>query len=639
LSRISWNAPGERFFESGVDRGVLYVGTNPGVSWTGLISVAESPSGGEARPYYQDGIKYVNISAKEEFEATINAFTAPKEFAPCDGVAAMQNGLFATQQPRKAFSLSYRTLIGNDVDGQEHAYKIHLVYNALAGPSERSNSTLGDNVEPNSLSWQITTLPPSLTGMKPTAHFVIDSRYTPPNLLAAIEDIIYGSDAADPRMPLASELVALFKSDGPVIRRNLITNPTWRLPVVTTVEIRRNIFRNPSCSVNATDWAFAVGSTGGAVTAGRVAADGSFVVNGQSLSYYRGTWTNVGNGAIASTGPLFGNPNADAIPVAAGTTYYVSAYARCSRVDRTANMIATTHDAAGGSQTVVLTTATVAIGGVNMVRLSGMFTAPAGATRLYVRVYSVGGGLWVNGDTMDVGGVLVEAASVLLPFFNGDTTGLDAQRTAAWTATAGASQAILKGPAPASGPFTSYGSTPGMVGWQSALGIYRILAKRDVPSSSLYGFSALSVTPAETGKFYSGRIKVRQLGGTTSVPISPALAAYTAAPAIVNVVAGSSSLDTLIPPNSDWIEISVVASATAGAAVASVRWLIYQDSGSATTPAGAVLEFKEGLIEEVDNVAIPAGYYFDGETPDVDIYKHNWEGPVDNSTSTANSWF
>ena len=222
MSRISWNKSGESFFETGVDRGVLYVDMKAGVPWTGLISVAESPTGGEARPYYQDGIKYLNIASKEEFAATINAFTAPKEFAPCDGVGFLQNGLFATLQPRKAFNLSYRTLIGNDVDGSEHGYKIHLVYNALAGPSERSNNTFGGEVNLNILSWQITTLPPSLTELKPTAHLVIDSRYTPRGLLIAIEDILYGSDAAEARMPMASEVVSMFQSEGPLMRQN-----TW----------------------------------------------------------------------------------------------------------------------------------------------------------------------------------------------------------------------------------------------------------------------------------------------------------------------------------------------------------------------------------------------------------------------------
>ena len=237
MSRIFWNAPGERFYESGVDRGVLYVGSNPGVPWTGLISVAESPSGGEARPYYQDGIKYLNISSKEEFEATINAFTAPKEFGPCDGVGAMQNGLFATQQPRKSFSLSYRTLIGNDVDGQEHGYKIHLVYNALAGPSERSNSTLGDSVEPNSLSWKVTTLPPSMSGRKPTAHFVIDTRYTPPLVLKAIEDILYGSNSGEARIPSVAELFDIFEKS-PSIKAAMVSTDVYEIHEVDQADQR-----------------------------------------------------------------------------------------------------------------------------------------------------------------------------------------------------------------------------------------------------------------------------------------------------------------------------------------------------------------------------------------------------------------
>lgn len=225
MTRLNWDARGERFFETGVDRGVLYVGNNVGVAWPGLISVGENPSGGEPRPYYIDGVKYLNLSSAEEFQATIAAFSSPKEFGVCDGEAAIQNGLFVTQQPRKAFNFSYRTQIGNDIEGKAHGYKIHLVYNALAGPSSRTNSTVASETEPGSLSWEITTLPPSLTGRKPTSHFVIDSRSTPKGLLNAIEDILYGSAAAQPRMPLVSELVTLFKSPGPVVRTNILLQP------------------------------------------------------------------------------------------------------------------------------------------------------------------------------------------------------------------------------------------------------------------------------------------------------------------------------------------------------------------------------------------------------------------------------
>lgn len=209
MARLTWSNFGERFYEVGVDRGVLYI-SGLGVSWSGLASVTESPSGGDAKPYYLDGIKIQNISSAEEFEATIEAFNAPAEFGPCDGTTSIQNGLFATQQPRRPFSLSYRTMIGNDVEGSEHAYKIHLVYNALAAPSGRTNASLGGSVDPVKASWSITTLPPAITAYKPTAHFIIDSRFTSSDLLATVEDMLYGNDAAGPTLPAAQDLITMF---------------------------------------------------------------------------------------------------------------------------------------------------------------------------------------------------------------------------------------------------------------------------------------------------------------------------------------------------------------------------------------------------------------------------------------------
>lgn len=210
MSRLTWGAPTERFFESGVDRGVLYVGAAAGVPWNGLVSVSESPTGGDPKPAYIDGYKFRNVASFEEFEATLEAFAAPKEFAPCDGSLSIQNGLIATQQPRRSFDLSYRTKVGNAVEGLDHAYKIHLVYNALAAPAQRNNATLSDSQGLNALSWSLTTLPPSVTGYKPTAHWIIDSRDAPSGLLTAIEDILYGTAVAAPRMPLVSELISMF---------------------------------------------------------------------------------------------------------------------------------------------------------------------------------------------------------------------------------------------------------------------------------------------------------------------------------------------------------------------------------------------------------------------------------------------
>jgi hypothetical protein len=209
MTRLNWDNVGERFYEMGVDHGVLYVG-GAGYAWSGLVSVSESPNGGEARPFYLDGFKYANVASAEEFNATIQAFSAPREFGPCDGTLEIYGGLIATQQPRRPFGFSYRTKVGNDTDGNEHGFKIHLVYNALAAPSQRNNTSLGQENAPQTLSWAITTMAPRMTGLRPTAHFIIDSRNTDEALLEDILDLLYGTDTIDPKMPTVGELMALF---------------------------------------------------------------------------------------------------------------------------------------------------------------------------------------------------------------------------------------------------------------------------------------------------------------------------------------------------------------------------------------------------------------------------------------------
>ncbi len=210
MARLNWASSGERFFETGIDRGVLYLPSQPGVPWIGLVAVSENPNGGEAQPYYIDGIKYANIAVNEDYEATLAALAAPLEFGPCDGTAQIHNGLFATQQPRQPFSLSFRTLVGNDLQGAQHGYKIHLVYNALAEPSQRTNATQNRSSAPMGLSWKLSTLPPAITGYKNTAHLVVDSRYTDPEILAEVEDLLYGTDVTSPTLPTPDELIAIF---------------------------------------------------------------------------------------------------------------------------------------------------------------------------------------------------------------------------------------------------------------------------------------------------------------------------------------------------------------------------------------------------------------------------------------------
>lgn len=211
MPRLTWDSTGERFFQAGVDRGVLYISDRPGVVWNGLTSVTENSTGGEVRSYYIDGVKYAQFSAVEEFEGTLEAFMYPPEFERCDGFGTIYSGLYATGQRRASFGLAYRTRVGNDVDGTEHAYQIHLIYNAIAEPSDHHNETLSDSISPSTFSWKIKTLPPkAITGYRRTAHFVIDSRRTVAAALAAVEDILYGTDDATPKLPTVEELVGIF---------------------------------------------------------------------------------------------------------------------------------------------------------------------------------------------------------------------------------------------------------------------------------------------------------------------------------------------------------------------------------------------------------------------------------------------
>jgi len=210
MTRLSWDTVGERFYETGVDRGVLYIDSEAGVPWNGIVSIDESPSGGDAKPYYQDGIKYANRAAPEEYEATLTAFSSPIEFDSVDGSLHLASGLTATQQRRKLFGLSYRTKIGNDVDGVDYGYKIHLLYNVLAAPSNEQHETINENVNPITFSWALTATPISGTGFKPTAHFIIDSLTTDSTALATLEDILYGSDSSAARLPTFEEIAAIY---------------------------------------------------------------------------------------------------------------------------------------------------------------------------------------------------------------------------------------------------------------------------------------------------------------------------------------------------------------------------------------------------------------------------------------------
>jgi|SRR6188472_404923 len=253
MAPLTWDEVGERLYETGVDHGVLYLPDETGVydtgiAWNGLTTVTESPSGAETTPQYADNIKYLYLVSAEEFGATIEAFTYPDEFAECDGTVVPAAGVSVGQQSRKSFGLSYRTRVGNDLEGADHGYKLHLVYGALAAPSEKAYATINDSPEAIAFSWEITTIPVAVTGMKPTSLIVIDSTKVDPADLTALENELYGDAGGDARLPTPDEVIAFFAGAFTTVDTGVAANqPTYNagthvvtLPTVTGVQWKIN---------------------------------------------------------------------------------------------------------------------------------------------------------------------------------------------------------------------------------------------------------------------------------------------------------------------------------------------------------------------------------------------------------------
>ena len=254
MPKILWDQAGERLYETGVDRGVLYIPNNVGVydtgfAWNGLTTVTESPSGAEATPQYADNIKYLNLVSVEDFGGTIEAYTYPKKFEQCDGTSSPSVGISVGQQRRKSFGLGYRTLVGNDIAGTDFGYKVHLVYGALATPSEKARATVNDSPEALSFSWGFSTTSVDIPGLdvdgiafKPSSKLTIDSTTVPNAKLLLLEDILYGTAALTPRLPLPAEVFALFANSQTIVT---VIAPTATaagvitIPTVTGVVYRR----------------------------------------------------------------------------------------------------------------------------------------------------------------------------------------------------------------------------------------------------------------------------------------------------------------------------------------------------------------------------------------------------------------
>lgn len=248
MTALAWDAIGERFYETGVDHGVLYIPDvtgvyATGVAWNGLVTVTESPSGAEPTALYADNIKYLNLYSAEEFSATLEAFTYPDEFAEFDGLAVPHAGVYVGQQSRRSFGLVYRTRIGNDLEAEEHGYRLHLLYGCQASPSEKAYSTINDSPEAITFSWEISTTPAPVTGMKPTSLITIDSRVVTPANLTALENELFGSVGGDPNLPTPDEVIAYFAG---ALTEAVPTTPTFvsgtgviTIPTVTGVVYRR----------------------------------------------------------------------------------------------------------------------------------------------------------------------------------------------------------------------------------------------------------------------------------------------------------------------------------------------------------------------------------------------------------------
>lgn len=215
MPRLVWDETGKRFYETGVDRGVLYIPnaqglyTN-GVAWNGLTSVSESPSGAEPNAQYADNIKYLNLFSAEEFSATVEAFTYPDEFAPFDGLQVPTPGVAIGQQARRSFGLSYRTKVGNDVEGEDFGYKLHMIYGCYASPSEKAYNTINDSPEAINFSWEISTNPVAVADLRPTSLLTVDSTKVSADALAYLENILYGAEGSNPRLPLPDAIVSIF---------------------------------------------------------------------------------------------------------------------------------------------------------------------------------------------------------------------------------------------------------------------------------------------------------------------------------------------------------------------------------------------------------------------------------------------
>lgn len=643
MTRLIWNKAGERFYEVGVDRGVLF-NKGSGTQWNGLINVTEKVAGGEPKPYYIDGVKYRNEAEVEEFEASIEAFTYPDAFAELDGVSTAGDGLSFGLQPRKEFGLTYRTMIGNDLN-PEFGYKVHLIYNALATPTERSNSTLSTSMDPNTFSWDLTARPIWIPGRKPTAHLIIDSTKVDRDLLNYVEGYLYGSSGIAPRLPSPYDLVMLFGSwealglsqplnflgelvpanawitnlypnpsfetaNGGYNRRvNYVTNPGMIPGGVATVDIRTNLAINPSSEVNSSTWSVWSGTSG---TAGLSRlTDGGFV----GTSYHRASWTvaQSAGGADIQGGLKVGQSLAP-------TAKSFSMYVRSNKQQRVIPIVEVFDNVTppNGVKTQIRGTAVVLEPGVWTRLTQPNLTLPANTLRVEYNVYAIVGtgfSAWQIGDTLDADAVLIEDSMFVDEYFDG-SYGAAGDYTYVWSGTAHASSSIQralsltapysKDSGTANGPI--FASTQQAKFGTTSLKCIAATASGDV------GF-AYSVPPSNltVGVVYTVSWWVYSVS------------ARTASFDCTRSAEGNNRGLTNIPAGV-WTEVRGTFTMNAGTNIAVPFWLHHKAGPLA---AGEAI-YVDGFMIYDGAIPLP---YFDGSTPDTGTFDYAWAGAVNGSNS------
>lgn len=620
MAKLNWGKAGSRFFESGVDRVALYVDGESGVPWDGVTSIAENSSGGESLSYYLDGYKYLTLLSSEEFSGTITAYSAPQQFNKCDGTSAVGNGLFITQQRRKSFNLSYRTLVGNDSDGLDYGYKIHIVYGALASPTSRDNRSVNTSPDPNSLSWQFSTVAPSVVGIKPTAHFVIDTRFTPAGLVTYLEDILYGTAINDPRLPTAAELVDLFTQAPPIQLRNLATNPSFET-TSGTVEVRRNLAPIPIAGAT---WLSAAG-TGGVVTRTDNASGGL-----DDTPYSEITWTTAATGG--NRGLNLGQAVAGTITP--GVTYTASVDVRSSGASGY-GIVIDWEDASGTY--LNLSASTVAPAGWNRVSVTAV--APANASRFHLWVRQLSGTNTV-GDKVAAGRPLVEASTVAGSYFSGvDRPRLRTNlardpRATAWAvgSTVGWRNTRWFGSAPAAG---SYSLVTGAAdGPLPNITTYARKTWTSVPTSignsGDTGFdhtvSATSGIPVVPGDVWTFSSYLRP-----SVQRNLEMGVYLYDAAGVSIAPTRLRSTQVAAPGGQWTRLAWTLTIPAGVYYVT----IVSDSNSSASDGaqnwvvGSTLDGTALLLERVGTL----GPYLDGNIPADSGYSNVWTGTANASAS------